>query len=166
MPENFEDAGYDVPETMEELKALTDQIVADGETPWCIGLGSGAATGWPATDWVEEMLLRTQPPSVYDQWVTNELKFDDPAIIAAMEEFGYFALNNDYVDGGTEAVANTDFRDSPAGLFAIPPNDYHQQVAAIGRYSQLLVGLLFLIASALPSALHSTPSDLPWTAPS
>ena len=60
VPENFEDAGYDVPETMEELMALTEQIVADGETPWCIGLGSGGATGWPATDWVEDMMLRTQ----------------------------------------------------------------------------------------------------------
>jgi alpha-glucoside transport system substrate-binding protein len=48
IPENFEDAGYEIPETMEELKALTEQIVADGETPWCIGLGSGGATGWPA----------------------------------------------------------------------------------------------------------------------
>ena len=45
VPENFEDAGYEVPTTMEELKALTEQIVADGETPWCIGLGSGGATG-------------------------------------------------------------------------------------------------------------------------
>lgn len=52
-PDNFADAGYDIPETMEELKALTKEIVADGGTPWCIGLGSGAATGWPATDWVE-----------------------------------------------------------------------------------------------------------------
>jgi alpha-glucoside transport system substrate-binding protein len=60
---------------MEELKALTDQMVADGETPWCIGLGSGGATGWPATDWVEDMMLRTQPPEVYDQWVTNEIPF-------------------------------------------------------------------------------------------
>ncbi|MGB5863375.1 MAG: ABC transporter substrate-binding protein, partial [Sulfitobacter sp.] len=51
-PENFEDAGYDVPTSMEDLKALTEQIAADGETPWCIGLGSGGATGWPATDWV------------------------------------------------------------------------------------------------------------------
>ena len=58
-PENFEDAGYEVPESMEALKALTEQIVADGDTPWCIGLGSGAATGWPATDWVEDMMLRT-----------------------------------------------------------------------------------------------------------
>jgi alpha-glucoside transport system substrate-binding protein len=75
VPENFEDAGYEVPETMEELKALTEQIVADGETPWCIGLGSGGATGWPATDWVEDMMLRTQPPDVYDAWVTNEIPF-------------------------------------------------------------------------------------------
>jgi alpha-glucoside transport system substrate-binding protein len=75
VPDNFDDFGYEVPETMEELKALTEQIVADGETPWCIGLGSGGATGWPATDWVEDMMLRTQPPEVYDQWVTNEIPF-------------------------------------------------------------------------------------------
>ena len=29
-PDNFADAGYKVPESMEDLKALTDQIVADG----------------------------------------------------------------------------------------------------------------------------------------
>lgn len=134
-PIAFDEAGYDIPETMEELKELTDLIVEDGGTPWCIGLGSGAATGWPATDWVEEMLLRTQPPSVYDQWVTNEMKFDDPAIVAAMEEFGYFALNDDYVDGGSAGVANTDFRDSPAGLFSIPPKCYmHRQASFIPNF--------------------------------
>jgi alpha-glucoside transport system substrate-binding protein len=62
VPENFEDSGYEIPQTMEELKALTEKIVADGGTPWCIGLGSGAATGWPATDWVEDLMLRTQSP--------------------------------------------------------------------------------------------------------
>ncbi len=54
VPENFEEAGYKVPTTMEELIQLSDQIVKDGGTPWCIGLGSGGATGWPATDWVED----------------------------------------------------------------------------------------------------------------
>ena len=134
-PIAFDEAGYDIPETMEELKELTDLIVEDGGTPWCIGLGSGAATGWPATDWVEEMMLRTQEPSVYDRWVSNDLKFDDPAVIAAMEEFGYFALNEDYVDGGSSAVANTDFRDSPAGLFSIPPKCYmHRQASFIPAF--------------------------------
>ena len=62
-PDNFKDAGYEVPKTFEDLQKLTDKIVADGKTPWCIGLGSGGATGWPATDWVEDIMLRTQSPS-------------------------------------------------------------------------------------------------------
>ncbi|MDE0589486.1 ABC transporter substrate-binding protein [Halocynthiibacter sp. C4] len=135
VPENFEDSGYEIPQTMEELKALTDQIVADGGTPWCIGLGSGAATGWPATDWVEDLLLRTAEPSVYDQWVANEIPFDDPAIVAAIEEFGAFARNDDYVAGGAGAVASTDFRDSPKGLFASPPQCYmHRQASFIPAF--------------------------------
>lgn len=135
VPENFEDAGYEVPETMEELKALTEQIVADGGTPWCIGLGSGAATGWPATDWVEDLMLRTQPPEVYDQWVSNEIPFDDPRVVEAIEEFGWFAKNNDFVDGGAAAVASTDFRDSPKGLFGAPPACYmHHQASFIPSF--------------------------------
>ena len=134
-PENFEDAGYDVPTTMEELKALTDQIVADGETPWCIGLGSGGATGWPATDWVEDMLLRTQTPDVYDQWVANEIPFTDERIVAAIDEFGAFARNDDYVAGGAGVVASTDFRDSPKGIFSSPPQCYmHRQASFIPAF--------------------------------
>ena len=135
VPENFEDAGYEVPETMEDLKALTERIVADGGTPWCIGLGSGGATGWPATDWVEDMLLRTAPPDVYDRWVINELPFTDPAVIGAIEEFGWFARTDAFVDGGAAAVATTDFRDSPKGLFASPPKCYlHHQASFIPSF--------------------------------
>jgi len=130
VPENFEDAGYEIPETMEELKELTDQIVADGGTPWCIGLGSGGATGWPATDWVEDMMLRTQSPSDYDDWVTNKLKFNHPKVVAAIEEFGAFARNDRYVAGGAGTVASTDFRDSPKGLFSSPPQCYMHRMAS------------------------------------
>lgn len=134
-PENFEDAGYDVPNSMEELIALSDQIVAEGETPWCIGLGSGGATGWPATDWVEDMMLRTQDPAVYDQWVTNEIPFDDERVIGAIEGFGMFARNDDYVAGGAGVVASTDFRDSPKGLFSSPPQCYmHRQASFIPAF--------------------------------
>ncbi len=134
-PENFEDAGYDIPESMEELIALSDQIVADGGTPWCIGLGSGGATGWPATDWVEDLLLRTQTPDIYDGWVSNEIPFNDPRIVAAIDEFGIFAGNDDYVAGGAGAVASTDFRDSPKGLFSSPPQCYlHRQASFIPAF--------------------------------
>ncbi|QXT38641.1 ABC transporter substrate-binding protein [Gymnodinialimonas ceratoperidinii] len=134
-PEAFEEAGYDVPETMEELLALNDQIVADGETPWCIGLGSGGATGWPATDWVEDLMLRTQSPEVYDAWVSNEMPFDAPEVVNAIETFGTFARNEDYVNGGVEAVASTDFRESPLGLFSFPPECYmHRQASFIPTF--------------------------------
>lgn len=135
VPENFEDAGYEVPTSMEDLKSLTDKIVEDGGTPWCIGLGSGGATGWPATDWVEDMMLRTQSPDVYDQWVANEIPFDDPRVIAAIEEFGAFARNDKYVAGGAGAVASTDFRDSPKGMFSSPPQCYmHRQASFIPAF--------------------------------
>ncbi|RFU13982.1 carbohydrate ABC transporter substrate-binding protein [Rhodobacteraceae bacterium W635] len=134
-PEAFDEMGYEIPQSMEDLIALSDQIVADGGTPWCIGLGSGAATGWPATDWVEDLMLRTQPPEVYDQWVTNEIPFDDPRVVNAIETFGQFALNDDYVSGGSSAVATTDFRDSPAGLFTYPAECYmHRQASFIPTF--------------------------------
>ena len=134
-PENFADAGYEIPKTMEELIALSDKIVADGGKPWCIGLGSGGATGWPATDWVEDIMLRTQAPEVYDKWVTNEIKFSDPAVVNALEIFGSFAKNDAYVDGGAAGVASTDFRDSPKGLFSTPPKCYmHRQASFIPSF--------------------------------
>jgi alpha-glucoside transport system substrate-binding protein len=135
VPENFEDAGYEIPKSMEELKALTQKIVDDGGTPWCIGLGSGAATGWPATDWVEDLMLRTQSPEDYDAWVKNDLKFNDPKVVGAIEEFGWFARNDAFVAGGAGAVASTDFRDSPKGLFSSPPQCYmHRQASFIPAF--------------------------------
>lgn len=134
-PDNFADAGYEVPESYEDLKALTEQMVADGKTPWCIGLGSGGATGWPATDWIEDIMLRINTPEDYDAWVSNDLKFNDPKVIAALEEFGWFAKTEANVAGGVAAVGTTDFRESPLGLFAVPPACYmHHQASFIPSF--------------------------------
>jgi alpha-glucoside transport system substrate-binding protein len=81
------------------------------------------------------MMLRTQPADVYDQWVTNEIPFDDDRVVAAIEEFGYFARNDAYVAGGAGTVASTDFRDSPKGLFSSPPQCYmHRQASFIPAF--------------------------------
>ena len=83
--DDFDAAGYEVPETWDDLIALSDQIVEDGSTPWCVGFESGGDTGWPATDWMEDIMLRTAGPEVYDQWVAHEIPFNDPAVKAAAE---------------------------------------------------------------------------------
>jgi alpha-glucoside transport system substrate-binding protein len=96
-PEQFEDNGYEIPTTMEGLIELSDQMVADGNTPWCIGVESGNATGWTATDWMEDIMLRTTSAENYDRWVSNDLAFNSPEVINAMELYGKFSRNDDYV---------------------------------------------------------------------
>jgi DNA-binding SARP family transcriptional activator/ABC-type glycerol-3-phosphate transport system substrate-binding protein len=84
----FQRAGYTVPETWNELVALTDRMVADGRTPWCMGLESGSASGWPATDWIENLVLGEAGPRAYDRWVFHRIPFDDRVVRRAFERFG------------------------------------------------------------------------------
>ena len=76
--DDFDDAGYEIPETWDEMQQLMDDIVADGDTPWCIGIGSGSTPGWPATDWIEDIMLRTTSLENYDRWTSGELEFTAP----------------------------------------------------------------------------------------
>lgn len=115
-PQAFDEAGYEIPTTHDDLIELADQMVADGNTPFCIGIGSDAATGWPFTDWVEDYMLRLKGPDVYDQWVSHEIAFDDPDVV----EVGEFVVDlwstEGYVFGGLQTVANTPFAESGLGL--------------------------------------------------
>jgi alpha-glucoside transport system substrate-binding protein len=105
-PSMFADAGYDIPETWDDLLALSDQIVADGGKPWCAGIESGDATGWPATDWIEDIVLRSAGADVYDQWVAHEIPFNDPAIVEAFDYADAILRNPDYVNAGIGDVAS------------------------------------------------------------
>jgi alpha-glucoside transport system substrate-binding protein len=127
--QEFEDAGYEVPETWGELQELGEQIKADGTTPWCLGADAGADTGWVLTDWVEDLVLRTAGPEVYDKWWKHEIPFDDPAIKKAASTFGEDILFDEgAVVGGPQGVLNTPFDVSPNGMFEDPPNCYlHRQ---------------------------------------
>jgi alpha-glucoside transport system substrate-binding protein len=119
--EAFEMMEYQIPKTWDELLALSDQMVSDGITPWCIGVESGAATGWAATDWMEDIMLRTAGPDVYDQWVDHEIPFNDPAVKKAAEMMADIWLNPDYVLGGATSIVSTYFGDAPKPMFDDPP---------------------------------------------
>jgi alpha-glucoside transport system substrate-binding protein len=128
----FDAAGYEVPETWDDLIALSDQIVEDGSTPWCVGFGSEGSTGWPATDWMEDIMLRTAGPDVYDQWVAHEIPFNDPAVLTAAETFGEVMFAENYVLGGAPATPDIAFADAPAPMFEDPPNCWlHRQASFI-----------------------------------
>jgi alpha-glucoside transport system substrate-binding protein len=131
----FEAAGYTIPETWDDLIALSDQIVADGSVPWCIGIESSGATGWVGTDWVEDIMLRTQPVEKYDQWTTGELKFDSPEVRNAFDVMSKVWMNEDYVYGGVTSILTVPFGDSPASLFTDPPSCWlHRQASFIPNF--------------------------------
>jgi alpha-glucoside transport system substrate-binding protein len=112
----FEAGGYEVPETLDALLALGTQMIADGVTPWCVGIESGPATGWTFTDWMEDLTLRLQGPDFYDQWVSNEVTFDDPRV----QEVGQTIIDiwntpgNTFAAGGS--IAATAFGDNGVPL--------------------------------------------------
>jgi alpha-glucoside transport system substrate-binding protein len=130
--DDFDAAGYEVPETWDDMIALSDKIVADGSTPWCIGFGSEGSTGWPATDWMEDIMLRTAGPDVYDQWVSHDIPFNDPAVKAAAERFGQILFTKGYVLGGAAATPDITFQDAPGPMFDDPPKCWlHRQASFI-----------------------------------
>ena len=134
-PKTFARAGYKVPKTWGELITLSDKIVAEGKAPWAVGFESGAASGWPGTDWIEDIMLRTAPPEVYDKWVRHEIPWTDPQVKRAFELFGKIALNEEYVYGGTTAELTINFGDAPNALFTTPPNAYmHRQATFIKSF--------------------------------
>jgi alpha-glucoside transport system substrate-binding protein len=133
--DDFDAAGYEIPTSWDELIALSDQIVEDGGAPWCVGYESEGATGWPATDWMEDIMLRTAGPDVYDQWVNHEIPFDDPAVKTAAETFGEIMFTEGYVLGGAENTPNVAFGDAPAPMFDDPPKCWlHRQASFINAF--------------------------------
>jgi alpha-glucoside transport system substrate-binding protein len=113
-PKMFAEKGWKVPTTWAEMMTLSDTIAASGVKPWCAGIESGVATGWPATDWIEDIVLRDQGPEVYDQWIAHTIPFNDPKIVSATDRAGTILKNAKYVNGGygdVKSIATTSFQE-------------------------------------------------------
>jgi alpha-glucoside transport system substrate-binding protein len=130
----FEDAGYKVPKTQAELLALTDQIRNDGKTPWCVGIEAAAATGWAATDWMEDYVLRIAGPDGYDKWVKHEIPFNDPQIHQAADEIAKIWFTDGNVLGGRKSIASTAVLTAGNPMFSNPPKCYlHRQASFLAQ---------------------------------
>ena len=117
-PKLFAEQGYQLPTSWDDLLALSRQMVADGVTPWCAGIESGSATGWPVTDWLEDVVLRRSGAAVYDDWVAHRIPFDDPRIVAALDQVGEILRDPTMVNGGLGGVAS--IATTPYALAGLP----------------------------------------------
>jgi alpha-glucoside transport system substrate-binding protein len=116
IPSVWEDKGYEVPTTLTDFFALTEEMIANGDTPLCVGIESGPATGWPFTDWVEEIVLRDQGIDYYNQWVAHEVPFNDPPVVEAMERIGDLWNTEGAVFATGGSIAATAFGDNSEPL--------------------------------------------------
>jgi len=121
-PKNFQAKGYSVPKTFDDLTSLQSQIKSSGTTPWCITLESGSASGWPASDWLKEIVLSQSGPDVYDKWVAGTQKWTSPEIKSAFQTWGQILGPNDSnVYGGKQFMLATNFGDVGTPMFQNPP---------------------------------------------
>jgi alpha-glucoside transport system substrate-binding protein len=123
-PEVFSTNNWEIPTTWDEMIALSDSIVAAGGTPpypWAMGVESGAASGWAATDWIAQIFLAQNGGEVYDQWVAHEIPWTDSRIKEAWEMWGTIVNTEGYIPGGATAVLATNFQDASYWPFQTPP---------------------------------------------
>ena len=116
VPSRFTELGYEVPTTLDDFYALTDQMIADGNTPLCVGVESGPATGWVFTDWTEELVLRNQGIDFYNQWVAHEIPFNSPEIVENMQTIADLWNTEGAVYAAGGSITSTPFSDNAAPL--------------------------------------------------
>lgn len=114
------DAGYDPASVTDiaSLQALTDKMKSDGNTPWCFGIESDTATGWPATDWIETLVMKTAGADFYNQWVAHEVPFNSDQVLAAGDTMEGLLFGDGNVLGGVQSATSTNFGEAGTPMFA------------------------------------------------
>jgi alpha-glucoside transport system substrate-binding protein len=129
------DYGSNPPKTWSDLSSQAAANLGPAKATWCLGIESGAASGWPSTDWIEDLVLRTAGPDVYAQWYQGKVKWSDPQIKNAIQMYLTDVVGKAY-GGGTTAVA-TNFGNAGDPLFANPPGcQFLHQASFITGFSQ------------------------------
>ncbi len=119
-PKEFKKNGWSVPKTWDELIALNKKIVAAGKVPWSIG----ADIGWPLSDWIENIMIRTAGPEVYEQWINHEIPWTHPAVKKAFQTWGQIVSNPKNLAGGVDGTLATTFQNGALAVFQKNPKAY------------------------------------------
>jgi alpha-glucoside transport system substrate-binding protein len=120
-PAVFEERGYEVPTTWDELDALVEEMVANDEVPWSMGMESGDATGWTGSDFIQDILLVQQGPDYVNGILDGSIPYNDAGVVQAYETYGKWATDPAYTVGGAQGTLSTPFLEAIYKPFADPP---------------------------------------------
>jgi alpha-glucoside transport system substrate-binding protein len=123
------------PKTLDELTSQAAANKGAAKDTWCLGIESGASSGWPTTDWIEDLVLRTAGPDTYTKWYEGKIKWSDPAIKKAFQLYHDQVVAQAY--GGAANIVATNFGNAGDPLFANPPGcEFLHQASFITGFSQ------------------------------
>jgi alpha-glucoside transport system substrate-binding protein len=136
-PVNVTKLGVQQPKTWDDMMTTAQKVAGSGTTPWSIGLESGAASGWPGSDWVKDFMLRQSGPDQYVKWYQGALKWTSPEVTQAWESWGKIVGDPKMVYGGPSYMLSTNFGNAADPLFANPPKAYfHHQASFMASFIQ------------------------------
>lgn len=123
-PKRFQSENLTIPKTWDDLIALSDQLAKGGKFPWAMGVESGASSGWPAADWVDQIFLSLNGPALYDKWVAHQIPWTDASVKNALQMFGQIVHGNHYINGAPQSILATNFQDASYLPFGSSPKAY------------------------------------------
>ncbi len=123
-PQQFQEHGYQLPQTWAELLSLSNQIARQGAYPWAMGIASGGSSGWPGADWIAEIYLNQFGPQMYDQWWQHRIPWTHESLRQAFQIFGQIVAGKHYIAGAPTSILNTDYSVACSEPFTRPPQAY------------------------------------------
>jgi len=131
------------PATWDDLNSQAAANKGSAAATWCLGLGSGAASGWPGTDWIEDIVLRQAGPQVYNDWWAGKVKWSSDQIKKAFQTYLDDVVA--HIADPTAAVDPTkDFSLAGDPLFSNPPGCvvFHQAsfITGLGAFKGKTAG--------------------------
>jgi len=130
--------GGSPPLAWDQLTAFGDSFRAGGRSPWCVGMGATPVSGWPGTDWIEDILLHQSGSPVYRTWAAGNLAWTSPQVKQAWTTWRQIVTT----PGGSMSALLTDFGDAAKPMFADPPGCAleHQGSFNLSAYEHLSRG--------------------------
>lgn len=123
-PKQFTALNLQTPATWQDMITLSNTIANSGKFPWSMGVSSGSASGWPAADWIDQIFLSLNGPTLYDQWVNHQIPWTDPSVKNAFEMFGQIAGGKHYINGAPQSILATAYDAASYPLYNTPPGAY------------------------------------------
>jgi alpha-glucoside transport system substrate-binding protein len=118
-PNSFQQNGFEIPTTWDQLLEITEQYDQKGMTPWAVG-AQGRDNSWTLTDWFENIYARQAGPDSYTQLFNGELPFNDQTVKDALTEMTK-VINDKYVAGGIDTALGIGFVDGIGRVFSKNP---------------------------------------------